>query len=65
MPQVWCSQNVAAFSAALRNEVDLTQLREHLLNVVQETMQPTFVPLWLRQPSRTENQQRQADNPPL
>jgi len=32
---------VAAFSATLRNEVDLDQLREHLLAVVQETMQPT------------------------
>ena len=34
---------VAAFSATLRNEVDLDQLREHLLAVVQETMQPTQV----------------------
>jgi len=30
---------VEAFSATLRNEVDLNQLSEHLLNVVQETMQ--------------------------
>jgi hypothetical protein len=42
------ARTVAAFSATLRNEVDLNQLREDLLNVVQETMQPTFVSLWLR-----------------
>jgi hypothetical protein len=41
---------VAAFSATLRQEVDLDQLREHLVVVVQETMQPTSVSLWLRPP---------------
>ncbi len=39
---------VEAFSATLRNEVDLNQLSEHLLNVVEETMQPAHVSLWLR-----------------
>jgi hypothetical protein len=46
---------VEAFSATLRNEVDLDQLSEELLAVVQETMQPTHVSLWLRkdaQPSK-------------
>ena len=38
---------LAAFSATLSQEVDLSQLREHLLTVVQETMQPTYVSLWL------------------
>ena len=38
---------IAAFSSALRQEVDLNQLSEHLLSVVQETMQPTHVSLWL------------------
>lgn len=47
---------VAAFSATLRNEVDLRQLREHLLNVVQETMQPTHVSLWLRPPQHDRKQ---------
>ncbi len=42
----------AAFSSTLRNEVDLDQLREQLIAVVQETMQPTHVSLWMRQPSR-------------
>jgi hypothetical protein len=45
---------VEAFSATLRNEVDLNQLREHLLNVVQETMQPAHVSLWLRSPPKQE-----------
>jgi hypothetical protein len=42
------ARTLDAFSATLRNEVDLSQLREHLLNVVQETMQPAHVSLWLR-----------------
>jgi hypothetical protein len=39
---------VESFSATLRNEVDLNQLSEHLITVVQETMQPAHVSLWLR-----------------
>jgi len=42
---------VAAYSATLRQEVDLDQLREHLVAVVQETMQPIYVSLWLRPPA--------------
>jgi hypothetical protein len=42
---------VEAFSATLRQEVDLDQLRERLLTVVQETMQPAHVSLWLRPPA--------------
>jgi hypothetical protein len=45
---------MAAFSSTLRNEVDLDQLREHLLAVVQETMQPVHVSLWMRKPGRTD-----------
>ncbi len=47
------ARTLAAFSASLRNEVDLNQLREQLLAVVQETMQPTHVSLWLRQPEQS------------
>jgi hypothetical protein len=36
------------FSATLRNKVDLSQLSEQLVAVVQETMQPQHIQLWLR-----------------
>jgi hypothetical protein len=49
---------VETFSVTLRNEVDLNQLREHLLNVVQETMQPAHVSLWLRSPQRHTEEPR-------
>ena len=42
------AQTLAAFGATMRNEVDVDQLRENLVAVVQETMQPTYVSLWLR-----------------
>jgi uncharacterized membrane protein YkvA (DUF1232 family) len=38
---------LAALSTALRNEVDLSHIHEHLLAVVQETMQPTSLSLWI------------------
>lgn len=40
-----------AFSVAVRDEVDLVELREHLLGVVNETMQPAHVSLWLKRES--------------
>jgi hypothetical protein len=39
---------LAAFNQAVRDEVDLERLVERLLSVVEETMQPTDVSLWLR-----------------
>ena len=41
-------QTVAAFSARLRDELDLATLTGELLSVVDQTMQPTQASLWLR-----------------
>ncbi len=38
---------LAAFSTTLRDELDLNQLQEQLVAVVQETMQPDHLSLWL------------------
>lgn len=42
------AQTLEAFSGVLRNEVDLMQLTGHLMSVVDETMQPMHISLWLR-----------------
>jgi hypothetical protein len=48
-------QTIAAFSARLRDQVDLDTLTGELLAVVDQTMQPTRASLWLRShdPSRS------------
>ena len=46
------AKTLEAFSTTLRNEVDLNQLRQHLITVVQDTMQPSHISLWLREPDR-------------
>ncbi len=59
------AKTVAAFSATLRQEVDLDQLREQLLAVVQETMQPAHVSLWLRPPAHDEKRKPWRAKPPV
>ena len=56
------ARTLAAFSATLRSEVDLSQLRAHLLAVVEETMQPTLVTLWLRPPGRRIEEQQSSSS---
>lgn len=43
---------VEAFGATLRQEVDLADLHEHLLGVVQQTMEPAHLSLWLSDASQ-------------
>jgi hypothetical protein len=42
------ARTIAAFSARLRQQVDLDTLTTELLGMVEQTMQPTSVSLWLR-----------------
>jgi hypothetical protein len=45
------ARTIERFSARLRQEVDLDALSTELLAVVDQTMQPTAVSLWLRHPA--------------
>ncbi len=42
------ARTLGAFSARLREETDLTTLSDELVSVVNSTMQPEHVTLWLR-----------------
>lgn len=42
------AQMLAEFSSKMRDEVDLDHLSEDLLDIVEQTMQPTHIALWLR-----------------
>ncbi len=46
-------KTLEAFNRSLRDEVDLDTMKASLLRVVEETIQPAHVALWLRDPGQT------------
>jgi len=50
-----------AFSARLREETDLDRLGENLMGVVQETMQPEHISLWLHPDPPALKDKKRAD----
>ncbi len=46
------ARTAAAFSARLRQQVDLQTLTTEVLAVVDQTVEPTTASLWLRPPAR-------------
>jgi hypothetical protein len=52
------AQTIQAFSARLRQQIDLDALTAELLTVVMQTMQPTSASLWLRPSVSGSNNQR-------
>jgi hypothetical protein len=45
-------QVLAQFAATVRDETDLDALTAELVRVIQETMQPEFVSVWLKEPDK-------------
>jgi hypothetical protein len=52
------AQTIQAFSARLRDEVDLDTLSAEVLAVAGRTMEPTMVSLWLRPPTERSKRSR-------
>ena len=58
-------RTIENFSDTLRHEMDLNRLRESLLSVVEETMQPSHVSLWLRPPKHDRKRNQPGATTPL
>jgi hypothetical protein len=52
------ARTVEAFAATLRQDIDLTELHAHLVGVVEETMRPEHISLWLRGSGKTPMDER-------
>jgi hypothetical protein len=48
------AQTLTAFSAVLRQDVNLDEVRGHLLAAVEETMRPAHAAVWLRADARDD-----------
>jgi hypothetical protein len=58
------ARTLAAFGATLRDQTNLAQLSTHMIQVVNETMQPAQVSLWLRGGPGSRIEQRDASGSP-
>ncbi|MGZ3599683.1 MAG: SpoIIE family protein phosphatase [Ktedonobacterales bacterium] len=47
------TRTIQAFTSTLRQEIELNGVREHFISVIQQTMQPQHISLWLLAPSST------------
>ena len=56
-PKYDAARILKAFSATLRNEVDLNTLTEQLTAVIEESMQPSHVSLWLYIPESSDRRE--------
>lgn len=52
------ARTLEAFATTLRTETDLSELSGRLMEVVQKTMQPASVSLWLREPGKSPTDER-------
>jgi serine phosphatase RsbU (regulator of sigma subunit) len=58
------AKTLEAFSAKVRDEIDLDTVAGELLDAADETMQPTRMALWLRPPAGDPGEDRGAAPPP-
>jgi hypothetical protein len=55
------ARTIQEFSTRLRQQIDLDTLTAELLGVVEQTMQPTSVSLWLRPSTSASQDQTMTD----